>query len=214
VYKISDFKTQSDILQNARRIIFPYKVNGSASIIDEDIFQVKYPYCYEYLLSVKDELLARDKGKVKYNPFYAWGRTQGLTRWGKKILNPTFSQHPRFLVVEDEEALFTNGYGIFFKESSHNDSLFGTHSLSSIKNIDVVQKVLNSDIMHYYISRTSVAIEGGYPCYQKNFIEKFTIPELSHREVSELRSLSDRIGINMFLADKYQINLPAPNLSV
>lgn len=216
VYKISDFKTQSDILQNARRIIFPYKVNGSATIIDEDSFQVKYPYCYEYLLSVKEELLARDKGKVKYDPFYAWGRTQGLTRWGKKILNPTFSQHPRFLVVEDEEALFTNGYGIFFKEPTNDYGLFGDmgHSLSRIENIDIVQKVLNSDIMHYYISRTSVSIEGGYPCYQKNFIEKFTIPEFSGREVSELRSLSDKKDINLFLGDKYQINLPAPNLSV
>jgi hypothetical protein len=165
---------------------------------------------------VKEELLARDKGKVKYNPFYAWGRTQGLTRFGKKIINPTFSQHPRFLVVEDEDALFTNGYGIFFKEPLNSNSLFGDmeHSLSRIENIDIVQKILNSEIMHYYISRTSVSIEGGYPCYQKNFIEKFTIPEFSGHEVSELRYISDKRDINLFLADKYQINLPAPNLSV
>jgi methylase of polypeptide subunit release factors len=216
VYKISDFKSQNDILGNARRIIFPYKVNGSATIIDEDNFKTKYPYCYEYLLSVKEELLSRDKGKIKYNPFYAWGRTQGLTRFGKKILNPTFSQYPRFLVVEDEEAVFTNGYGIFFKEQEKECSLFGDtgHPLSKIENIDIVQKVLNSEIMHYYISRTSISIEGGYPCYQKNFIEKFTIPEFSCNEVRELRSLSDQRDINLFLADKYQVNLPVPNLSV
>jgi tRNA1(Val) A37 N6-methylase TrmN6 len=215
VYKISDFKNQNDILQNARRIIFPYTVNGAATIIDEESFRAKYPYCYEYLLSVKEELLSRDKGKVKYNPFYAWGRTQGLTRFGKKILNPTFSQHPRFLVVEDEEALFTNGYGIFFKESPER-SLFGAaeHTLSRVENIDIVQKVLNSEVMHYYICKTSISIDGGYPCYQKNFIEKFTIPEFSGYEASELRSLSSQRDINRFLADKYQVNLPAPNLSV
>lgn len=216
VYKISDFKSQNDIFGNARRIIFPYKVNGSATIIEEDNFKIKYPYCYEYLLSVKEELLLRDKGKIKYNPFYAWGRTQGLTRFGKKILNPTFSRHPRFLVVEDEEAVFTNGYGIFFKEPTKECNLFCDmeHSLSKIENIDIVQKVLNSEIMHYYISKTSVSIEGGYPCYQKNFIEKFTIPEFSYDEVSELRSLSNQRDINLFLADKYQVNLPTPNLSV
>ena len=216
VFKISDFKTQEDIQRNTRRIIFPYMVNGSAAIIDEESFKTKYPYCYEYLLTVKEELLSRDKGKIKYNPFYAWGRTQGLTRFGKKILNPTFSQYPRFLVVEDEEAFFTNGYGIFFKETPNENNLFGEmrHLLSKIENMDIVQKVLNSEIMHYYISKTSVSIEGGYPCYQKNFIEKFTIPELSDREVSELRSLSDKRGINLFLADKYQVKLPAPNLSV
>jgi methylase of polypeptide subunit release factors len=216
VYKISDFKSQNDISDNARRIIFPYKVNGSATIIDEENFKNKYPYCYEYLLSVKEELLSRDKGKIKYNPFYAWGRTQGLTRFGKKILNPTFSQYPRFLVVEDEDALFTNGYGIFFKEPSKESLLFGDaeHTLSKIENIDIVQKVLNSEIMHYYISKTSVSIEGGYPCYQKNFIEKFTIPEFSNKEVSELRSLSNQKDINLFLSDKYQVNLLVPNLSV
>ena len=177
---------------------------------------MKYPYCYEYLLSAKEELLARDKGKIKYNPFYAWGRTQGLTRVGKKILNPTFSQYPRFLVVEDKEAFFTNGYGIFFKESTNCYNLFGDmeHVLSKIENIDIVQKVLNSEIMHYYISKTSVSIEGGYPCYQKNFIEKFTIPDFSSREVSELRSLSGQRDINLFLMEKYHVNLPAPNLSV
>ena len=165
---------------------------------------------------MKEELLSRDKGKIKYNPFYAWGRTQGLTRFGKKILNPTFSQYPRFLVVEDEEAVFTNGYGIFFKEQEKECNLFSDieHSLSKIENIDIVQKVLNSEIMHYYISRTSVSIEGGYPCYQKNFIEKFTIPEFSYNEVHELRSLSNQRDINLFLADKYQVNLPVPNLSV
>jgi len=216
VYKISDFKNQNDILRNARRIIFPYKVNGSARIIDEDNFKIKYPFCYEYLLSVKEELLSRDKGKIKYDPFYAWGRTQGLTRFGKKIINPTFSQYPRFLVVEDEEALFTNGYGIFFKEPMNECSLFGDtgHMLSKIENIDIVQKVLNSEIMHYYISKTSVSIEGGYPCYQKNFIEKFTIPDFSWNEVSELRTLSSSKDINQFLVDKYQVNLPVPNLSV
>ena len=40
VYKISDFKSQNDILSNTRRIIFPYKVNGSATIIDEDNFKI------------------------------------------------------------------------------------------------------------------------------------------------------------------------------
>jgi hypothetical protein len=74
--------------------------------------------------------------------------------------------------------------------------------------------VLNSEMMHYYISKTSVSIEGGYPCYQKNFIEKFTIPEFSNYEISEFRTLSNQRDINLFLADKYQVNLPVPNLSV
>ncbi|GAB0481662.1 hypothetical protein KML24007_04080 [Alistipes indistinctus] len=210
IYKISDFKTQSDVTNNSRRIIFPYSVNGSAAIISESIFKERFPYCYEYLLSVKEELLSRDKGKVKFDPFYAWGRTQGLTKFGKKIINPTFSQHPRFLLVEDEEAFYTNGYGMFFKDqNASSPDLFGdaVHLLSKIENIDLVQKVLNSEIMHYYITKTSVAIEGGYPCYQKNFISKFTIPEFSNNEIQELRSLSKHLDINEFLIAKYHLDI-------
>ena len=102
------------------------------------------------------------------------------------------------------------------KEPVNGNGLFSDsqHLLSKIENIDIVQKVLNSEIMHYFISKTSVSIEGGYPCYQKNFIEKFTIPEFSIHEISELRTLSNQKDINLFLADKYHVNLSSPNLSV
>jgi len=215
VYKISDFRTQEEIEHNTRKIIFPYTIkNGIANAIPESDFKKKFPKCYNYFLSEKENLLARDKGKVAFEPFFVWGRTQGLTRTGKKILNPTFSQHPRFLLVE-EEGFFTNGYGLYFREQECN-GLFSEmiNPITKLKNIDVVQKILNSYIMDYYVSKTSVAIEGGYPCYQKNFIEKFTIPELSENEIEIIRSLSDTQEIDDFLIEKYQLNIYLPNLSV
>ena len=193
VYKISDFRTQEEVETNTRKIICPYNIkNGIAVAIPEDDIKKKFPKCYAYLLSEKENLLARDKGKVTYEPFFVWGRTQGLTRKGKKILNPTFSQHPRFLLVEEEEGFFTNGYGLYFREHESNN-LFSDfiNPISLLENIDVVQKILNSIVMDYYVSRTSVAIEGGYPCYQKNFIEKFTIPEFTEKEIKIIRSLSN-----------------------
>jgi len=214
VYKISDFKTQKEAENNTRKIIFPYSIkNGIATAILENDFKKKFPKCYAFLLSEKENLLARDKGKVNYEPFYVWGRTQGLTRTGKKILNPTFSQHPRFLIVEENDAFFTNGYGLFFHEPESN-GLFSEfiNPISKVENINVIQKILNSYIMDYYVSKTSVAIEGGYPCYQKNFIEKFTIPDLTENEIDTLRNLSNSQDIDEFLIGKYHLNLPVPNL--
>jgi adenine-specific DNA-methyltransferase len=214
VYKISDFKTQEEAEQNTRKIIFPYQIrSGIATPIIEDEFKKRFPKCYEYLLSEKETLLARDKGKVKFEPFYVWGRTQGLTRTGKKILNPTFSQHPRFLLVEEEDAYFTNGYGLYFKSQDKN-GLFSDqiNPLCKIENIDVVQKILNSIVMDYYVSKTSVAIEGGYPCYQKNFIENFTIPELTETEINTIRNFSNKLEIDEFLVNRYQLNILIPNL--
>lgn len=216
VYKISDFKSQKEIEQNTRKIIFPYDIrNGTATAITEEEFKIRFPKCYAYFLSEKETLLSRNKGKMKFDPFFVWGRTQGLTRMGKKILTPTFSQTPRFLLVEEETAYFTNGYGIFFKEEKYKDSFFTEtiNPISKVENIDVVQKILNSYLMNYYVSKTSVTIEGGYPCYQKNFIEKFSIPEFSENEIEILRSLNDKQKINEFLFEKYQLKELSGNLA-
>ena len=214
VYKISQFKNQNEIEQNTLRIITPYFTNSKSAIpIPEDEFKIKYPKCYEYLLSEKETLENRDKGKNKYSPFYLWGRTQGITRFGKKILNPTFSKHPRFLFVPEEDAYYTNGYGIYFdKDDSKIMSLLtgDYHEISQEDNMLVVQKILNSIVMDYYIKTTSVSIEGGFPCYQKNFIEKFTIPNFSKDEVELLRNLDRKDKIDELLIKKYQLNIPVP----
>lgn len=218
VYKISKFKSQKEIEKNTLRIITPYYTDSKTAIpILEEEFKFNYPNCYAYLLSEKDKLESRDKGKKNYSPFYVWARTQGITRFGKKILNPTFSKKPRFLIVEEENAYYTNGYGIYFNKdnsTSSENSLFveNVHFASQEKNILLVQKILNSVVMEYYINKTSVSIEGGFPCYQKNFIEKFTIPNFSNQELETLKSLSKKEEIDSFLVEKYQLNIPLPNL--
>jgi len=216
VYKISQFKNQNDIENNTLRIITPYHTDSkTATPISENEFQSKYPKCFEYLLSEKKRLESRDKGKGNYSPFYVWGRTQGITRFGRKILNPTFSKHPRFLFVPEEDAYYTNGYGIYFdRDHTNKASLFedSTHEMSKEENILVVQKILNSIIMDYYIRNTSVSIQGGFPCYQKNFIEKFTIPNFTKEEIRIMKNMSDKNEIDEFLIDKYQVNIQLPNL--
>ncbi|MBD5195351.1 MAG: N-6 DNA methylase [Bacteroidales bacterium] len=209
--KISEMKCQADISSNERHFIFPYKmVNGKMVPIPEEEMAIKYPACYAYFTHVKEILASRGKGKHVYIPFYSYGRTQGLNRKGVKLYTPTFSKTPRFLIDLDEDSLFTNGYGIYFRETSKN--LFDTNPITEQNNLDVIQKILNSNIMNYYISATSVAIEGGYPCYQKNFIEKFTIPNLDESEIDHIRSISDEDELNAYLEKIYQINLPLPNL--
>lgn len=60
-------------------VIFPYDENGK--IILEDEFKKNNPKTYKYLLSNKEELLKRDKGKQsKYPTWYCFGRTQSLIK--------------------------------------------------------------------------------------------------------------------------------------
>lgn len=200
IAKISDFKNQSELNSNKRRIIFPYKKdNGSAEIIPENEFKKTYPLCYKYLLAAKEELATRDKGKVKYPEWFAYARTQGLNFSGEKLFTPTFSSEPRFLLEDDTESMFCNGYAIFLRKKA---DLF---SLNSKLELPVLAKILNSKVMDYYIKRTSVSIEGGFPCYQKNFIELFGVPNFSDEEINFLKNEKNKEEIDNFLIKKYKI---------
>lgn len=202
IAKISDFKNQAELESNKRRIIFPYKKNnGDVKIIHENELKIEYPECYKYLIVAKKELATRDKGKVEYPQWYSYARTQGLNFIGEKLFTPTFSSEPRFLKEKDAESMFCNGYAIFIKKKA---DLF---SLNQNLDLHTLAKILNSKIMDYYIKRTSVSIEGGYPCYQKNFIELFGIPNFTNEEVNYLKKEEDKNKIDEFLIRKYEITI-------
>ncbi|PIP71260.1 MAG: DNA methyltransferase [Nitrospirae bacterium CG_4_10_14_3_um_filter_44_29] len=203
IAKISDFQVQTDLDKNSRRIIFPYqKKGGKVEIIKANELKNIYPRCYEYFLAAKAELATRDKGGIEYPEWYAYARTQGLNFSGKKLLTPTFSSEPRFLLEQDENALFCNGYAIYSIDESN---LFS--KVEQQLNLDTIRKILNSSVMDYYIKRTSVSIEGGYPCYQKNFIELLGIPNFTPDELGFLDQVEDRKRIDNFLVEKYGIKI-------
>ena len=123
IIKASVIKSEEDIWHNRRRIIFPYKETGSGYVvIDEAELKEKFPGAYNYLLSCKEILLNRDKGKRKYETWYAYGRSQGInTTFGRKILTPPMALNPTFVVCEKEKATFYSGYGIFPKIEPFKD---------------------------------------------------------------------------------------------
>ncbi len=207
IYKISDLKNQFDVLQNTRRIIFPYLVQKNvARLMPETYLQTQYPKCYNYLSAMKDELQKRDKGNLQLEEWFGYGRTQGLTKVGIKLVTPTFSQFPRFLLIEDKKAFFCNGYGLFLKEKKGFGFDLFDNPFAHESNLGILQKILNSDVMYYYINKTSVSIEGGYPCYQKNFIERFSMPHFTSDEIELIRK-SDEKETNDFLIEKYELDI-------
>ncbi len=190
LYKIPELKGAANLADVSRYIIFPYVKQGNTfQIIPEEQLKALYPNTYEYLVVMQDELNKRDNGKGNSVAWYAYGRTQGLNRYGKKILFPTFADVPKFMMVADDNALFCNGYGVF-----ENDFL----------ELDELLPILNSKIMHYYVSNTSYSIEGGYYCYQKKYIEKFSIPWFDDDEKKLLRT-GNKDEIEALLVQKYKI---------
>ncbi len=192
IYKIPELKLYGKLEDARKNIIFPYqKYNGKFVLIPEDKMKKQFPKAYQYLLSKKNELDRRDNGKKNPAGWYAYGRTQGLNKYGKKLLFPTFSNKPKFTYIDDEYALFCNGYAVF-----ENDFI----------ELEILCKILNSKIMEYYISQTSYTIEGGYYCYQKKYIERFSIPKLTVSEIEKLKKMSQE-HVNQFLIHKYDIKI-------
>lgn len=193
IVKIATVNNEEDVKNNKRRIIFPYvKSGGGYRLMNEDELKSKFPRCCEYLKDIREELKKRDKGKEKLKIWYGYGREQGLNLYGEKLLTKTFSNRPNFMLDSDKFSLFCNGYAVFPRKE---------------EDIEILKRILNSKIMDYYARKTSVEIEGDYQCYQKNFIELFSIPELSGSEKEFLKKETDKRKIDSFLIKKYGLKL-------
>ena len=60
--------------------------------------------------------------------------------------------------------------------------------------------------MDYFAKKTSVDLEGGYQCYQKNFIESFNIPQLTEQDIKFLKDEEIKNKINEFLIKMYGLD--------
>ncbi|WP_343750780.1 Eco57I restriction-modification methylase domain-containing protein [Lentibacillus halophilus] len=174
------------------KIIYPYNIkNGKASLISEKTMADVYPHTLAYFKAIKRELNKRNGGNPSTKAWYEYGRSQALHSFVPKIIFPTNSGKPNFAYFNDF-ALFHNGYAIY-----------GLKNNKEGMDLPLLTKILNSKIMDYYIQLTSYMISGGYYCYQKKYLENFTIPDFSEEEKQYLKSMTSKDVIDEFLIQKY-----------
>ena len=200
--KPNTLKFESEIRKSIDKIIFPYKIAISNSdlfdkkrtlrVLDKDFIENNYPFAYKYLLSQKEYLSQRDKGKRQYERWYAFGRNQALTFHANKLLFPYISNSPRFVFTADKDLLFYNGYAIL--SDSEEDLL-------------ILQMILMSKIFWFYVKNTSKPYAGNYFSLAKNYIKHFGICDLSNEEKKTLLGLGDKNMIDRFLLRKYNIQI-------
>lgn len=190
IIKASVLKNKKDILKNKKSIIFPYKLIGkSYQPIEEQELKKDYPNCYNYLLDIKEELAKRDRGNRKYNQWFAFGRVQGYNIFGKKIITPGISPSSRFVICDDNKTLYYGGIGIFYDG-----------------NLEVLLRVLQSEVFWYYIYKTSKEYKSKFWSLSKNFIENFGIPIFTKTEEKFMLN-NPREKIDNFLIEKYNLNI-------
>jgi methylase of polypeptide subunit release factors len=198
--KPNTLKSESEIVKNTEKLIFPYRIieeedlfknnKRTIKIFSEPKLRESFPFAYKYLKSQKEALSNRDKGTREYEKWYAFGRNQALTLLGYKLLFPYISGSPCFVLTEDEELLFYNGYAIIS---------------DSIEDLLVLQKILMSKVFWFYIKHTSKPYSGDYFSLAKNYVKNFGVCHLSNEEKEILNDMTDKNEIDNFLIMKYNI---------
>ncbi len=144
-----------------RVVIFPYDAKGK--LLPESCIAANAPAAYEWLLSHKERLLNRDKGRFDPARWYAFGRQVSITSgFGDKILTSGMNRRPNFQRCPDPAATFYSGYCIKPEPGVDQGGLLDA---------------LNSDDMEFFIRHTSRPYQGGWMSYAKSFIKDFPVPQ-------------------------------------
>lgn len=175
------------------KVIFPYVVdeNGKVVLIKEENMQAKYPSAYSYLLSQREILDKRDKGKTRdYPVWYAYGRTQSLVMPAIKMFFPKIANKPlNCIIVEDSNLLLYNGMAFVGDD---------------MRKMKILQKILESDIFWNYVVANSKPYTSGYYSLNGSNIKNFGVPEFTIKEEEELLCLADKDAINQWLSSFYE----------
>lgn len=173
------------------KVLFPYDNEIKPKALEEDFLRETYPKAFEYLQKKRLILSERDKGKGKYEKWFAFGRTQSLEIIENKLFFPKFSDEiPNYLISNDENLMFYNGQAII----GHSE-----------EDMQLIKKILESKIFWYYIKTTSKPYSSGYYSLNGVFIKNFGIPDFPRGDIDFIINEDDQNNIDAFLEDYYNI---------
>jgi len=175
------------------KVLFPYNDEVKPKALDEEFLRENFPRAFEYLQVKKKILAGRDKGKGKYEKWFAFGRTQSLEKVGNKLFFPKFSDKiPSYLISNDDDLLFYNGQAII----GHSE-----------EEMLLVKKILESRLFWYYIKTTSKPYSSEYYSLNGTYIKNFGIPDFTEDDIDFLINEPNKDIIDAFLEDYYNVQL-------
>ena len=162
-------------------LLFPYHVvDEIAELIAADDFAQRYPLCWKYLVSNRELLEGRERGKMRHDKWYAYVYPKNLALHDRrKLAIPRLVD--RLEVFFDSEGSYyldnVDVGGVLLKDSSEESYLY-------------VLGVLNSSLINWYFQRLSAPFRGGYRTANRQFIEPLPIRGV---DTSSERQLHDAI---------------------
>ncbi|MCB9033786.1 MAG: N-6 DNA methylase [Chitinophagales bacterium] len=176
------------------KVLFPYNAEIKPKALEEEYLREQFPRAFEYLQHKRNILAERDKGKGKYEKWFAFGRTQSLEKVSNKLFFPKFSDRiPSYLISNDEDLLFYNGQAII----GHSDV-----------EMQLIKVILESRLFWFYIKSTSRPYSSNYYSLDGAYIRNFGIPNFTQNDIDFLINETNKNDIDIFLEESYNIELP------
>lgn len=175
------------------KVIFPYDQQEKPKLLDENLMEESFPEAYKYLQNKRKILGERDKGNGNYENWFAFGRTQSLEKIKNKMFFPKYSDRtPNFIINSDDDLLFYNGLAVVG---------------SSETEMEIIKKIMESNIFWYYIKTTSKPYSSDYYSLNGNYIKNFGVCELTEKERKFLIKETDQDILNEFFEDRYELKV-------
>lgn len=159
--------------------VFPYdvqppppgRVRGKAVVYDETTMKAHYPKTFEYLTAHKTALQKRNVSPDPGDAFWAYGRSQSLTKLDEpKLIVRVLSLAPQYVL--DADGLVTPGGGDggpYYLARPDNGCPYS---------ISVVQAILSHPAVDAYVVSRGRQYRGAYVVHRKTFMEAVPIPDL------------------------------------
>jgi adenine-specific DNA-methyltransferase len=175
------------------KVIFPYDNTNKPKLLQEDFIKNKFPKAYIYLQNKREILANRDKGKGRYENWFAFGRSQSLEKVKNKLFFPKMSDRvPSYIINSEDNLLFYNGQAVI--GHSEEEMIF-------------IKKIMESRVFWYYVKTTSKPYSSEYYSLNGNYIKNFGVCQLTESELKFVLKEDNKIKLDEFFEAKYEINL-------
>lgn len=191
----SNFLVKKDSIDEIiEKIIFPYYYDDGNNVhtIDEKTMKKEYPLTYKYLLSNKEKLATRDKGKGEnYKYWYAFGRNQSLERIKYKLLFPQLAKKGfKSCLSDDIDLYFYNGMSALSNDKEE---------------LEILQQIFKTEIFWLYVKSISKPYASNYISLGRNYMKNFGVYEFSAKEISYLINEDKIDNLNIYFNNKYGV---------
>lgn len=187
------FNSEVQFNDIVEQVIYPYQstADGKLKIIDEDTMSIRYPLTYEYFVTHRMTLDARDKGHTeKYPTWYAYGRTQSLVMPQYKLFFPKIANKQLHCMFSDDSNLLLYN-GIAFVGNDATQLL-------------VLKRIMESSIFWNYVTYNSKPYSSGYYSLNGVNIKNFGVPEFTYEQKQRLLAMDDQQEIDNWLKQFYE----------